>query len=146
MDNKTLETISERQQKEKKLLIEQLRRTPIIQMACEKVDIGRATYYRWRKEDAEFSKQSDQALLDGSLLINDMAESQLLSAVRDKNMTAITFWLKHRHAAYATRVELTTRIKDEDPKLTPEQQALVKKALEMASLIPPISEGVKDGE
>lgn len=136
MDN----TIEKRQVKNKEQLLEILKKTPIVQIACEKVGIGRATYYRWRKEDAEFTKQSDQALLDGSLLVNDMAESQLMSAIKDKNMTGIIFWLKHHHPAYATRVEVTTNNKNSDIELTNEQKELLNKALKMVALAPPENE------
>lgn len=131
-----MNTIVKRQAKEKGLLLEQLRRTPIIQIACEKIGVARATYYRWRKNDQKFASLADSSLLEGSQLINDMAESQLLSAIRDKNLTAIIFWLKNHHSAYATRVEVTTNTKIMDEKLSPEQQELLKKALTMASLIP----------
>ena len=129
-------TIEKRQSKNKELLLEQLKKTPVVQIACEKAGVGRATYYRWRKEDSEFTKQSDQALHDGSLLVNDMAESQLMSAIKDKNMTAIIFWLKHHHPAYATKVEVTTNNKNQDIELTEEQKALLNKALEMVALAP----------
>jgi ACT domain-containing protein len=130
-------TIEKRQSKNKEQLLEILKKTPIVQIACEKAGIGRATYYRWRKEDSEFAKESDQALLDGSLLINDMAESQMMSAIKDKNMTAIIFWLKHHHPAYATKIEITASNKNQDIVLTDEQKELLNKALEMATLIPP---------
>jgi len=136
MDN----TIEKRQTKNKELLLDQLKKTPIVQIACEKAGVGRATYYRWRKEDAVFAQTSDQALLDGSLLVNDMAESQLMSAIKDKNMTAIIFWLKHHHPAYATKVEVTTSSKNHEINLTDEQKQLLNKALEMAALIPPQTE------
>ncbi len=129
-------TIEKRQSKNKEQLLEILKKTPIVQIACEKAGIGRASYYRWRKEDAEFAQQADQALLDGSLLVNDMAESQLMSAIKDKNMTAIIFWLKHHHPAYATKVEVTTTSKDKEIYLTDEQKELLNKALEMAALVP----------
>lgn len=132
MDN----SIEKRQSKNKELLLDQLKKTPVVQIACEKAGVGRATYYRWRKEDADFAQQSDQALLDGSLLVNDMAESQLMSAIKDKNMTAIIFWLKHHHPAYATKVEVTTTTKDKEIYLTDEQKELLNKALEMAALVP----------
>lgn len=131
MDN----PIEARQAKSKELLLEILKKTPIVQIACEKAGVGRASYYRWRKEDPEFAQQTDQALLDGSLLVNDMAESQLMSAIKDKNMTAIIFWLKHHHPAYLTKVEITSGNKVEDA-LNPEQQDVVKKALIMAGLVP----------
>jgi hypothetical protein len=92
-----MSTIDKRQTKEKELLLEQFRKMPIVQIACEKTGIGRATYYRWRKDDQKFANQADLALEDGNRLINDIAESQLLSAIRDKNMTAIIFWLKSHH-------------------------------------------------
>jgi len=38
--------IHERIEANKKALIEQLKKTPIVQICCEKVNIGRATYYR----------------------------------------------------------------------------------------------------
>lgn len=132
MDN----SIEKRQSKNKELLLDQLKKTPVVQIACEKAGVGRATYYRWRKEDTDFAQQSDQALLDGSLLVNDMAESQLMSAIKDKNMTAIIFWLKHHHPAYATKVEVTTTSKDKEIYLTDEQKELLNKALEMAALVP----------
>lgn len=133
-------TIEKRQSKNKEQLLEILKKTPIVQIACEKAGIGRATYYRWRKDDAEFVKVSDQALLDGNLLVNDMAESQMMSAIKDKNMTAIIFWLKHHHPAYATKIEITATNKNQDIELSDEQKALLNKALEMVALMPPESE------
>ncbi len=127
-------TIEKRQSKNKEQLLEILKKTPIVQIACEKAGIGRATYYRWRKKSIEFTQQSDQALIDGSLLVNDMAESQMMSAIKDKNMTAIIFWLKHHHPAYLTKIEITSGNKEE--KLSPEEQDSVKKALLMAGIVP----------
>lgn len=130
--------------KNKELLIEQLKKTPIIQISCEKVGIGRATFYRWKQEDQDFATRADEALAEGSSLVNDVAESQLMSAIRDKNLTAIIFWLKHHHSTYATKVEVTARLKTDNEVLTPEQEALVTKALKLASLIPSIQEGGSD--
>jgi len=128
--------IQKRQQKDKSLLLEQLKRTPVIQIACEKVGVARATYYRWVNQDVNFAKLSGEALSEGASLVNDMAESQLMSAIRDKNLTAIIFWLKHHHPTYATKVEVTARLKADNEILTPEQEALVSKALKLAALAP----------
>ena len=133
-------TIEKRQSENKEQLLEILKKTPIVQIACEKAGIGRATYYRWRKDDPEFAKISDQALLDGNLLVNDIAESQMMSAIKDKNMTAIIFWLKHHHPAYATKIEITATNKNQDIELSDEQKALLNKALEMVALMPPENE------
>lgn len=138
-------TIIQRQRKEKELLLDQFKKTPIVQVVCEKFGIGRATYYRWRKDDPKFAEDADIALEDGNKLINDMAESQLMSAIRDKNMTAIIYWLNHHHAAYATKVEIDARLKMDKENLTPEQEILVKNALKLAGLLP-ISESIKGGK
>lgn len=124
----TNKTIAKRQQKEKELLLENLKKIPIIEVACSKSGIGRSTYYRWRKEDAELAKKADEALSEGVKLINDMAESQLLSAIKEKNISAIFYWLNHRHSAYGNKVEISTSLKPIE-KLTKEQEEIVKKAL-----------------
>lgn len=59
---KTPAKTAERQSGEKKILVEQLEKTPVVQIACEKSGVGRSTYYRWIKEDSEFSKESAAAL------------------------------------------------------------------------------------
>ena len=124
--------IGVRQSKEKELLLEQFRKIPIIQVACEKSGVGRATYYRWRQDDPEFAKMADEALSEGSLLVNDMAESQLLQAIRSQNLGATIFWLKHHHPAYANKVEITGRLKH-DYELTTEEETLIAKALAMVT-------------
>lgn len=104
--------ITKRQSKNKKLLLELLRKTPIIQIACERSGVSRASYYRWKEEDVAFAKNSDQAISEGKLLVNDMAESQLMSAIKDKNMTAIIFWLKHHHPTYSSKIEILSNNND----------------------------------
>lgn len=126
--------ITKRQIKEKESLIEQLKKLPIIQIACEKTGIGRTTYYRWKKEDTDFAFNSEDAIQTGRNLINDMAESQLLSEIKEKNMTAIIFWLKHNHPIYGNRLEVTTGNKSGE--LSAEQEKIIKKALEMGAIIP----------
>ena len=114
-------------------LLAELRKTPIVQVACRRADVSTSTYYRWREEDESFAEAADKALLEGTRLVNDMAESQLLTAIRDQNMTAIIFWLKHHHNNYSTRVEITAKHKLDD-QLTPEQQAIVTEALRLSGM------------
>jgi AcrR family transcriptional regulator len=121
--------------KSKQLLIEQLRKTPIILVACEKMGVSRATFYRWYKEDEKFKELAQEALGDGKNLINDMAESQLISSIKDKNFQAIAYWLKHNHPNYSNRLELSGKISTQNEKLTPEQEEIVKIALQNAGLI-----------
>jgi hypothetical protein len=120
----------------KTLFVEQLRKTPILQLCCEKLEVSRMTIYRWKQSDPEFAKAVDDALAEGKLVVNDLAESQLISAIRDRNITAILAWLRHHHPEYANKLELTAKIKQDDETLTPEQEALVRKGLAYGSFIP----------
>lgn len=124
--------IKSRQNKDKELILQKLKQTPIIQVACQKVGIARATFYRWRKSDRKFREEAEIAVEEGTNLINDMAESQLVSAIKDKNLTSIIFWLKTHHHKYANKIEVTTK---ENNNLTKEQQISIKKALILAQLI-----------
>ena len=121
--------------KNKQQVIDQLKFNPIIQIACQKSGVSRATFYRWRSEDEDFKKQTETAIQDGVLLINDLAESQLLAAIKDQNLTAIIFWLKNHHGDYADKIQVNTDRGLIDTNLTPEEEKLVKKALKMAGII-----------
>ncbi len=114
----------------KKDIVEQLKKTPIVQVSCEKLGISRATYYRWKKADSKFAKEVDTALAEGSELINDMAESQLISAIKRGNLTGIIFWLKNHHTTYSSKLEMTT--KSGDLPLTEEHKEIMRKSLLMA--------------
>lgn len=129
-----LTTVEKRIARNRELVLEQLKKIPIVQVVCEKVGIGRATFYRWRKEDKKFAEKADTAQREGIQLINDLAESQLLSAIKDKHMTAIIYWLKNRHSAYSTRIEIAGRIRHEHIELSPEQEALIEKAVNLIAL------------
>jgi len=122
-------------EKQKQLLLEQLRKTPIVEIACEKASVSRATYYRWRKDNPEFTKSADEAIIDGESFINDMSESQIISLIKEKNWPAISFWLKHHHPKYGNKVEVTGNLNFREESLTPEQEKLVNKALELAGLL-----------
>ena len=122
------ETIQKRQEAEKKIVIEHLKKIPIIQIACERSNISRPTYYRWRKDDEEFRKETDEAMKDGKGMINDLSESQLVALIKDKNFHAIQLWLRQHHPDYGNKLEVKAVIEREDP-LTPEQEVLIREAL-----------------
>jgi ACT domain-containing protein len=117
----------------KDVLLEQLRKTPIIQIACEKLNISRMSFYRWKKEDEKFAEEVEGAILDGQLLVNDIAESQLISAIKDRNMSAVMSWLKHHHPTYKAKLQIEGTV-NTIQELSKEQKDLVRKALELANL------------
>ena len=121
--------------KQKQLILEQLKKTPIIQVATEKVGVARSSFYRWKASDPKFAAAVDEAIDQGVSLMNEYAESMLISAIKDQNLTAVFYWLNHRHPAYETRVRVDGRIKHQTEELTPEQAALVERALKNAGLL-----------
>lgn len=112
--------------------LNELRKVPIVQVACEKTGLSRNSVYRWRKDDKEFLKNMDTALSEGVALVNDMSESQLLTLIKEKNYPAISFWLRHRNDNYKNKLEITTKEYDEE--LTPSQAKIVKQALKLANI------------
>ena len=112
---------------------EELKTIPIIQVACEKTGVSRNSVYRWKKEDKSFSKKMDQAMSDGVAFVNDMSESQLLTMIKEKNWSAISFWLRHRNDNYKEKIEITT--KEEDEQLTSAQKKIIKNALSLGARI-----------
>jgi len=93
--------------KTKDLLLETLRQMPIVELSCKKVGVSRATFYRWKRDDKEFTKAVDNAILEGENLVTDMSESQLISLVKDRNFQAIHLWLKVHHKKYSDKVEIS---------------------------------------
>ncbi len=126
--------MSRNQDKDKELLLAQLAKTPIVEAACKHVGLPRSTYYRWRKEDEPFAEACDETIEVSIGRINDLAESQLINAIKNQNMSAITFWLKHHHHRYRNRLEVDARIETVQQELTPEQIELVSKALQLAGI------------
>lgn len=81
-------------------LIEEVEKHGIIQSACDKYGITRQSFYRWMKEDQEFLERVNEALSLGEGVVNDVSMSNLLSAIRAKDMKATMYWLSHRHAGF----------------------------------------------
>ncbi len=107
---------------------EELSKVPIVQIACEKTGVSRNSVYRWKKEDKTFSTKMDKALTDGVSFVNDMSESQLLTMIKEKNYSAISFWLRHRNDNYKNKIEVKHGYVDDIP-LTEEQKQIISKTL-----------------
>ena len=113
---------------DKKLLLEQLKKTPIIQIACEKLGVARPTFYRWKSKDKSFAKGIDEAILEGRLMVNDLAETNLISCIKEKNFEAAKYWLDNHHSAYSKKLQINHCIEEA---LSPEQEKIVREALNL---------------
>lgn len=117
------------------IFLEELKRIPIVLVACEKSGLSRNSVYRWKRDDKDFSKAMDEALAEGEALVNDMSESQLLTLIKEKNWQAISFWLRHRNPRFRDKIEVTSKIEDSE-ELTPSQAEVVRQALKLAKILP----------
>lgn len=127
-------TIEVRQDKLKTVFLEQLKRTPTIETACQKVGLGRATVYRWINCNKQFKKRVEEALTEGRTFMSDVAESQLFSLIGDKKIEAIRLYLSTHNHRYNNKLELSGTVNTKDAPLTKEQKQLIKKALQLSSL------------
>ncbi len=119
--------------KQKQVLLDNLRKLPIVQAACQKSGVSRATYYRWRGDSKKFAKEADEAIQEGVEIVNDMSEHQLIKAIKEENFSAIRFWLQNRHKAYGNKLEVLKRGTSDNQDLTKEQRKVVREALRLAS-------------
>jgi hypothetical protein len=78
-------------------LIVELEKTPIIQIACDKVGISRNTFYRWMKEDKGFLSRVSEAMSLGTGLVNDVAVSNVLEGIKKKDAMYTKYWLDRKH-------------------------------------------------
>ncbi|MEI6553579.1 MAG: hypothetical protein WCO09_03355 [bacterium] len=118
--------------KNKKLFLDQLEKSMIIQIACEKTGISKSTIYRWRESDKEFDNAVEDAIREGISFVNGIAETQLVNAIKDRNMTGITLWLKTHHPSYKTKIEVSGEIKNVRDELTEEEAEIIAQALKLA--------------
>lgn len=118
--------------KVKDKFFEELSKIPIVQVACEKTGLSRNSVYRWKREDKLFAQAMEKAMTEGVAFVNDMSESQLLTMIKEKNYSAISFWLRHRNDNYRNKLEITTV--EESEEMTPSQKKTVRNALKLASI------------
>lgn len=116
---------------DKSRFLEELQKTPVVQIACQKTNIGRTTYYRFRREDKKFAALADEALNEGRRVVNDLGEAQMISLIKAQDMQAIRFWLTHNNSRYGNKLEIMGSLTHTSD-LTPEQQKLLKQALKLA--------------
>ncbi len=119
----------------KRELVSQLQDMPIVEVACRRAGIARATYYRWLQKDSEFAEQCRAALEHSTQAVSDIAEAKLISAIQEGNMSAISFWLRHHHKAYRAKLDIQGTIRHQATVLTDEQSRLLERALRLGGLI-----------
>lgn len=96
----------------KRRLLRELEVTPIVDRACKKVGIARATFYRWCESDRSFYYLSELSRGKGRDKLNDYVESKLLENVKNGQQAAIQFWLSNNSKNYrSTNISWQKRLK-----------------------------------
>jgi hypothetical protein len=91
--------------KEVKLkLQEYLKDIPIIDHACKKAGISRATFYRWRSDDKKWRGKINISINEGYSHINELCEAKLISLIKDGKLDAIKHWQHHHDKRYYNKL------------------------------------------
>lgn len=84
----------------KRKLLAELEKSGNVYVACLKLNISRATFYRWREENKEFRMKSDKAIRHGRENNCDFAEHALMRNIKDGKLDAIKYQLSHNSSRY----------------------------------------------
>jgi hypothetical protein len=106
----------------KERFIEELTKNPIKQIVCQKLNVGKSTFYRWNEEDDDFKKKIIEATIKGNDVINDLTKSQLISKIKDGDTRAILYWLKRRHPEFIEPVYIANTEDKKDRTLSLERK------------------------
>lgn len=86
-------------------ILEQLRLTGRVTIACRAARIPRMTYYSWRSLDDAFRAASDAARREGIDALLDDVENALIARAKKIDTTAAIFLLKsHRRETYGDKI------------------------------------------
>ena len=124
----------------KKLLIEELKKNPVIEAACRKLNVSRTTFYDWKKKDPRFVKAVELALQFGKAFMADIAELQLFNAIKNNDFRAVALYLKTHHPEYGNKVEISGQVTHERRAPTQEEKEDLAEAL-LAGLPKQIRDG-----
>ena len=94
--------IKNRRGKKAKFLAE-LEENPLVERACKKLNISRATFYRWKADDADFRLEVEEAEERGREKITDFAESKLFENMQNNHFQSLRFWLQHNTTRYSPK-------------------------------------------
>lgn len=89
-----------RSRKDKLKFLDALSKNSIVSHACNVSGIAKATVYRWKKSDEKFASLFEEAQENGREIINDLAESQVISHIKKGEKWAVELWLVNNHLRY----------------------------------------------
>lgn len=112
-EKKTYPLVRVRIQTQKRVFLESVAKMGIVEIACQKTGISRATFNRWKADDIEFRRQVMDAMSKGSEIMDDIVESKFLQLIQQGEIQAILFYLKFRHPKYSARGAIQKMLMDQ---------------------------------
>jgi AcrR family transcriptional regulator len=91
-----------REARAKAQIVENLRKHFNVKAACVAAGIGRATFYRWYRDDEAFALECRSAEVEGRDDFNDLMMVKFQQLVRDGNAAAVLFGLRRMHPYFRT--------------------------------------------
>ena len=85
---------------DKTKLLEMLKDMPNVSVACKRLGIAKATFYRWKVKDKKFETKVDDALDKGRESISDLAEGKLFGLIQKGEPWAIRYYLNSNSKRY----------------------------------------------
>lgn len=104
----------------------------LIGKSCQAAQISMETYYRWRRESAEFAKKCDEC----EIVTGWMVKDKLVQKIIDGDVACIIFYCKTKlkHEGFVERVEATGKdggAIEFTRKLSEEEQAFFEERLQI---------------
>ena len=98
----------ERTRISKKLFLELLPKNKgVIALVCQKMDIDRTTYYRWRDNDPVFAKAVKDSFAD----LNERVEDMLMIKIfQQGDGSSIRYFLDRKNPNYKPKVKVETQV------------------------------------
>ena len=109
--------------------MQKLKEVPVIQYACDELNISRNTFYRWRKSDAKFRKAAEEAMTEGEAYINDMTETQLISLIQKGEWRALSLWIHTRNPKFRTKIDINADVQNINLEYSPEEREQLEQAI-----------------
>ncbi|MFA6430452.1 MAG: hypothetical protein WC229_00980 [Candidatus Paceibacterota bacterium] len=84
----------------KQKLLKELEKSGNVYVSCIRVNVERSTFYRWKSENKVFRENANRAINRGKENGSDIAEHSLMQLVKEKDMSAIKYYLGHNSPRY----------------------------------------------
>ncbi len=84
----------------KQKLLKELEKSGNVFISCKKVGIDRSTFYRWKENDDVFRREAERVERLGRADNTDIGEHLLMKKVKEENLEAIKYLLRHNSPMY----------------------------------------------